>query len=264
MINPKAVFANMQTLSKAAGKEILKMYKKGVAVEYKSDDSPITAADKAANEIIVNGLKECHPNIPILAEESVDNPLRLKERFCFLVDPLDGTKEFIKENDEFTVNIALTELGSPIGGVIYVPVYEELYYAWKGMGAYSQINNERKNIFVSERTKNIRLAKSRSYEDERLDKLIMTNQDMISEVIIAGSAYKGCLLAKGDVEAYYRYGRTMEWDTAAMEIIVSEAGGAFLGLDGKSFLYNKKNPENPTGFHVINKKENALLLPKEQ
>lgn len=263
MINPEAVLSDMQALSIAAGKEILKMYKKRVPIEYKNDDTPVTAADKAANEIIVNGLKERYPTIPILAEESTDNLLRLRERFCFLVDPLDGTKEFIKENDEFTVNIALTELGRPIGGVINVPVYEELYFGWKGMGSYSLINNKREKLKVSNRIQNIRLAKSRSYQDERLDKLIRINRDVIGEIIIAGSAYKGCLLAKGEVEAYYRYGRTMEWDTAAMEIIVSEAGGVLSGIDGKLLVYNKKNPENPTGFYLLNDKENALLLPKE-
>ena len=123
MINPEAVLSDMQALSIAAGKEILKMYKKSVPIEYKNDDTPVTAADKAANEIIVNGLKERYPTIPILAEESTDNLLRLRERFCFLVDPLDGTKEFIKENDEFTVNIALTELGRPIGGGINISVF---------------------------------------------------------------------------------------------------------------------------------------------
>lgn len=262
MLNQKNVLEAMKMLSIEAGKEILKLYKKEIEVEYKKDHSPVTAADKAANDIIVKELKKNFQNIPVLAEESVDDPSRLNERFCFLVDPLDGTKEFIKENDEFTVNIALVEWERPIGGVIYVPVYEELYYAWKGMGAYSFINDEERRIFVSDKTENIRLAKSRSHYDSRLDRLISDNN--IRNVITAGSAYKGCLLARGDVEAYYRFGRTMEWDTAAMEIIVAEAGGIFLGMDNKPFMYNKENPENPTGFYLINKKENALSIPMEQ
>lgn len=264
MIESKVVLSVMKRLSIAAGKEILKLYKKGIDVEYKSDQSPVTAADKVANDIIVDGLKEKFPAIPIMAEESVDDPLRINERFCFSVDPLDGTKEFIKENDEFTVNVALTEFGRPIGGVIYVPVYGELYYGWQGMGAYSFINDLEKCISVSERIGKVRLAKSRSHQSVMLDRLIMDNENRISEIIIAGSAYKGCILARGDVEAYYRFGRTMEWDTAAMEVIVKEAGGIFLGMDNKPFIYNKENPENPTGFYLVNKKQNELAIPRER
>ncbi len=197
----------------------------------------------------------------ILAEESFDDLSRIEKRYCFLVDPLDGTKEFIKGNDEFTVNIALTEWGKPIGGVIYVPVYKELYYGWKGEGAFSLINGEKKHLHVSKRIGNIRLAKSRTHHSPMLDELISKNN--INHVIVAGSAYKGCLLARGDVEAYYRFGRTMEWDTAAMEIIVTEAGGIFSGMDGKPLAYNKKNPENPQGFYLLNNKENMLSTPME-
>lgn len=182
-------------------------------------------------------LKE-FPDMGILAEESSDDLSRLEKRYCFLVDPLDGTKEFIRGNDEFTVNIALTEWGKPIGGVIYVPVYKELYYGWAGEGAFSLINGEEKRLHVSKRIGNIRLAKSRTHHSHMLDKLISINN--INHVIVAGSAYKGCLLARGDVEAYYRFGRTMEWDTAAMEIIATEAGGIFSGMDGNQFKYNKR------------------------
>ncbi len=261
MINSKDVLDTIKELSIIAGEEILKLYKKEINIEYKEDKSPVTEADKIANDIIISRISEAFPDIGILAEESSDDLSRLEKKYCFLVDPLDGTKEFIKGNDEFTVNIALTEWGKPIGGVIYVPVYKELYYGWAGQGAFSLINGEKKPLHVSKRIGNIRLAKSRTHHSPMLDKLISDNK--IKHVIVAGSAYKGCLLARGDVEAYYRFGRTMEWDTAAMEIIVTEAGGIFSGMDGNPLAYNKKNPENPQGFYLLNSKENKLSISME-
>ena len=261
MIDSNHILDTMKKLSVTAGEEILKHYKKEIPIEYKEDRSPVTKADKIANDIIISGLDREFPEMGILAEESADDLSRLEKRYCFIVDPLDGTKEFIRGNDEFTVNIALTEWGKPIGGVIYVPVYKELYYGWKGKGAFFLINGHEKRLHVSERTGNIRLARSRSHHSDLLDKLIEINN--INNVIVAGSAYKGCLLARGDVEAYYRFGRTMEWDTAAMEIIVEEAGGIFSGMDGRPFAYNKKNPENPRGFYLVNNEQNRLIVPVE-
>lgn len=258
MISAKDVLGAMKELSISAGEEILKYYKKEIEVEIKEDQSPVTIADKSANEIIVNGLNKAFPDISVLAEESTDNPTRLEQRFCFLVDPLDGTKEFIKKNGEFTVNIALVEDGRPIAGVIYVPVLRELYFSGIDLGAWSFIDGEEKRLSVSGKIGDIRLAKSRSHYSEELDKLIKVNN--IKDVVIAGSAYKGCILAKGEVEAYYRFGRTMEWDTAAMDIIVTEAGGIFSGMDGRPFIYNKKNAENPMGFYALNSAENRLII----
>lgn len=261
MIDSKNILETIKKLSVTAGEEILKHYKKEILIEYKEDKSPVTKADKIANDIITSGLNATFPEMGILAEESADHLSRLEKRYCFIVDPLDGTKEFIRGNDEFTVNIALTEWGKPIGGAIYVPVYKELYYGWKGKGAFSLINGQEKRLHVSERTGDIRLARSRSHHSDLLDKLIEINN--INHVIVAGSAYKGCLLARGDVEAYYRFGRTMEWDTAAMEIIVREAGGIFSGMDERPFAYNKKNPENPQGFYLLNNEKNKLKIPME-
>ena len=261
MLDTKDVLGTIKELSLRAGEEILKFYGQDIAVINKEDHSPVTDADKAANEIIVKGLAKTFPQIPILAEESADDLSRLDQRYCFIVDPLDGTREFIKKNGEFTVNIALVEHGKPIVGVIYVPVLKELYFAAQGMGAYSVLEGKEKPISVSSRVGDIRLAKSRTHHDPKMDRLISLNA--ISQIIIAGSAYKGCLLARGDVEVYYRFGRTMEWDTASMEILITEAGGYFSGMDGRPFLYNKRNAANPTGFYGLNKKENALAGLKE-
>ena len=238
-----------------AGEEILEVYGTDFKVAYKEDDSPVTMADRKANDLIVNGLKNTYPHVPVLAEESADNLSRLSEEYCFIVDPLDGTKEFVKKNGEFTVNIALAHKGAPIAGLIYIPVLDECYYAAKGQGAFMH-NDKEEPIHVSGRIGDIRLAVSRSHSSDELDKLIEVNH--IKNIIIAGSAYKGCLLARGDVEAYYRFGRTMEWDTAAMQIIVEEAGGILMGMDERLLIYNKENPENPTGFYCINRKENRL------
>lgn len=261
MINSTDVLNTIKRLSIIAGEEILKLYKKEIQIEYKEDHSPVTEADRKANDIITRGLKQEFPVIGVLAKESAEDLSRLDKKYCFVVDPLDGTREFIKRNDEFTVNIALVEWGKPIGGVIYVPVYDELYYGWKGKGAYSIINGLEERLAVSQRIGDIRLAKSRTHHSPELDRLISDNN--ITRVIIAGSAYKGCLLARGDVEAYYRFGRTMEWDTAAMEIIVTEAGGIFSGMNDNPLLYNKKNPENPQGFYLLNNKENKLFTTME-
>lgn len=248
----------MKEISIVAGHEILKRYKQDVQVEYKEDSSPVTEADKVANDVIVRSLKSEFNEIPILAEESADDTSRLGAKYCFIVDPLDGTKEFINKNGEFTVNIALIEDNRPIAGVIYVPVLEELYYAEKGRGAFMAAKGLDRPIRVSERTGDIRLAKSRSHYSAELERLIERNH--IKNIVIAGSAYKGCLLARGDVEAYYRFGRIMEWDTAAMDIIITEAGGIFSGMDGKPFKYNKEDPRNPTGFYALNRAENALKM----
>jgi len=252
------ILDRMKTLSVEAGYEILRHYARETEVEYKKDNSPVTSADKAANDIIVRGLEGSFAHIPVLAEESADDLSRLQSKYIFVVDPLDGTREYVKKNNEFTVNIAFVENGRPVAGVIYVPVYKELYYALKGRGAYSVIDGREKRIRVSERTENIRLAKSRSHHAPELEEVIEKNG--IKNIIVAGSAYKGCLLARGDVEVYYRFGRTMEWDTAAMEILITEAGGIFSGMDGRVFRYNKENPENPCGFYALNRPENRLKV----
>lgn len=251
------IISLFKELARSAGEKILEIYREDFAVEYKEDKSPVTMADKMSNEMIVGGLKKAYPGIPVLAEESADDPSRLGQEYCFIVDPLDGTKEFIKRNGEFTVNIALARNGVPVAGLIYVPVLKEYYYASQDRGAFwHRENEEEKPLRVSDRIGDIRLAVSRSHRGPELDRLIEKNN--IKHIIVAGSAYKGCLFARGDVEAYYRFGRTMEWDTAAMQIIAVGAGGIFMGMNGRPFMYNKPNPENPSGFYLINRAENAL------
>lgn len=246
-------------LAAAAGEKILDIYRSDFAVEYKEDNTPVTRDDKVSNEIIERGLKDEYPQIPVLAEESADDLYRLSEEYCFIVDPLDGTKEFVSKTDEFTVNIALARNGIPIAGLIYVPVLGEFYYASENQGAFWYRDKEEEQpLDVSDRIGGIRLAVSRFHRTRELDRLIEKNH--IQHVVVVGSVYKGCLFARGDVEAYYRFGRTMEWDTAAMQVIAVEAGGIFMGMDGKPFVYNKPNPENHSGFYLVNRLENRLAF----
>ena len=235
----------MKRLAVEAGNLILDIYNSsdsGINHSLKSDESPVTKADILANNHIVENLKKEFPDYSILSEESADDLSRLKNSFCFLVDPLDGTKEFIKRTDEFTVNIALSRNYEIVAGVIYAPAVNDLYFAAKSAGAFRYFHGKETEISVSDITTNPRIAVSRSHRTAQEDLFIEKNN--ISQVIEAGSSIKGCLIARGDTEIYYRHGRTMEWDTAAMQIIIEEAGGEMKNADGSRIEYNKENPEN--------------------
>jgi 3'(2'), 5'-bisphosphate nucleotidase len=245
-------------LSIRAGSAILKVYADTFDIEYKEDESPITLADKNSNKIIVEGLKRKFPEYAILSEESEDDKARLNNDWCWIVDPLDGTKEFIKKNGEFTVNIGLSYKHKVVLGAIYLPVTGELYYAAKGIGAFYQSKGINEKIKISNRTKNLRLVMSRSHATDKLKQLIERNKDKISQVAVAGSSLKGCLIAKGDAEAYYRFSLTKEWDTAAMQCIVETAGGIFKQMDDSDMIYNRENTFNEKGFYVLNRIENKL------
>jgi 3'(2'), 5'-bisphosphate nucleotidase len=235
--------AAMKRAAREAGAIILGIYNQtDVGIEFKKDSSPVTEADRLADEFIIRSLGSQFPGIPLLTEESADTPARLNSEFCFIVDPLDGTKEFIKRNGEFTVNIALCRQSRIVAGAIYLPVSDQLYYASSGSGSFLDEGKKTTQLHASQRRENPRLAVSRSHRTEEENLLI--EQLGITEVIEAGSSLKGCLVAKGDAEMYYRYGNTMEWDVAAMQIIVEEAGGTMRHIDGNDIIYNKKDPVN--------------------
>lgn len=252
------VLETAKSLACEASKEILSVYAKDFSVDYKKDASPLTEADKKSNELIVTALKEKYPECAILAEESEDNPDRLNKDWCFIIDPLDGTKEFVKKNDEFTINIALSYKGKPVLGLICIPASGELYYAVKDMGACYEKDGKTERITVSSRINDIRMVRSRSHRNGRLDELIEKNG--IKDVRFMGSAIKGCLVAKGEAEVYYRFGYSMEWDTAAMQCIVEEAGGIFRQMDDSEMTYNRVNCLNEKGFYAINNFKNKLTL----
>ena len=243
-----------------AGRAIMEVYESGdFGIEAKADDSPLTLADKAANRIIVDILKKEFPDYAILSEEEQDDLSRLDNDLCFIVDPLDGTKEFIKRNGQFTVNIALSYKHKTVMGVIYVPVTGEMYYAAQGLGSFMEHNGNTFGIHVSSDKKEkseIRVVMSNSHGAEQMDALIK-KYGIVNHVKV-GSSLKGCMIARGDADVYYRYGPTMEWDTAAMQCIVEEAGGVLKQMDDTEMLYNRKDSLNAKGFYILNDIDNKL------
>jgi 3'(2'), 5'-bisphosphate nucleotidase len=248
-------------ISIKAGEAIMEIYNScdDMQVEYKEGDMPLTAADKASNKLIVSRLLEEFPEIAMLSEEEKDNKERLKNENCFVVDPLDGTKEFVKRNGQFTVNIALSHKHKSILGVIYVPVTGELYYALKGQGAFLETKDGVKTkLHVSDRTEDLRVVMSNSHGCEQMDRLL--EKYHLTNFVSVGSSLKGCMVARGDAEVYYRYNPTMEWDTAAMQCIVEEAGAVFKQMDNTEMLYNREDSLNAKGFYIINREENYMTI----
>jgi len=239
-----------------AGIEILKIYHQAdfsEIVDFKADDSPLTTADKASHEVIMKRLEEEYPDIPIISEEGkdIDYATRKDWEYFWLVDPLDGTKEFIKKNGQFTVNIALIHNDKPVAGVIYTPVTEELYLAAKEgyvedveAGAYKQtLPAQPESISVNSKQQNLIAVRSSSHASEEEEDLL--NRYGVTESISKGSSLKFCMVAEGKADIYYRHGPTMEWDTAAGQVVVECAGGKVLqGTGPESFVYNKESLRN--------------------
>jgi len=251
-------------LALEAGEKIMEIYETDFKVYSKEDKSPLTEADLEANNIIVKGLKENFPKYSILSEESKDDKTRLDNHYCFIVDPIDGTKEFVNKNGEFTVNIALSYKHKSIMGVIFSPVLNKLYYAYQGSGTYlSKVENYKvigtKKISVTNKTNNLNLVGSKSHQKQEFTNLYESNIDRISNVVSAGSSLKGCLVAEGIADIYYRFGYTSEWDTCAMQCVVEEAGAIFKQMDKTDMTYNRGNNLNDKGFFIVNNKENILI-----
>ena len=248
-------------ISVDAGEVILNYYNENVDVIYKDDESPLTKADLASHKIITDSIKKITPDIPILSEEEfIDWKIRKKWKKYWLIDPLDGTKEFIKKNDEFTVNIALIENNRPILGVIYTPALNELFYSIKNFGSYKILTKkklntlkEAKKISINKKKSNkIKIVGSRSHSNPILDKWVNKNFNEF-DILQKGSSLKFCLIAEGSADIYPRFGPTSEWDIAAGHIILEEAGGKLKSIDNKEILYNEKeNILNPDFFAYSN------------
>jgi 3'(2'), 5'-bisphosphate nucleotidase len=229
-----------------AGAAILEIYAdpKRFETESKADDSPLTAADLAANRILVSRLQELTPKIPILSEESKQAPWydRKQWQSCWVVDPLDGTKEFLKRNDEFTVNVALVRDHQPILGVVYAPALQEWYFAARHEGAWHQTGGKvMDKIQVAEPpvSRPWKVVGSRSHNTPEVDAFVQRLGE--AEMVAMGSSLKLCLVADGTADVYPRLGPTSEWDTAAAQIIVEEAGGQVLDAEtGKPLTYNAR------------------------
>lgn len=243
---------NIVALARNAGQEILAVYD-GTETwrEDKSDGSPLTAADLASHHAIVAGLQRLTPELPVLSEESAaaEYETRRLWRRYWLVDPLDGTKEFIKRNGEFTVNIALIEDGVPVMGVVHAPVLDVTYYAERGRGAFVQRGDAPATpirAVLHAKGEPAKVVASRSHSDERTTALLARLGE--HECVSMGSSLKLCLVAEGGAHLYPRLGPTMEWDTAAAHAVVIEAGGVVLDSAGDPLQYNKSDLHNPEFF----------------
>jgi len=243
-------------IAKEAGEAITEIYNSDFDYQLKKDLSPITTADNLSHNIITERLQTLTPKTPILSEENCNIPYKIRSQWSqyWLVDPLDGTKEFISKNGEFTVNIALIENNTPTFGVIHIPVTHETYWGSQVNGSfYSTENNDAEQIHVSENHQNpIRIVASRSHPSDILNSLLERRVDY--EIIEIGSSIKFCLIASGQADCYPRFGPTSEWDTAAGEAIVGSAGGHMVNVNGDLMNYNlKENYLNPN-FIVSNDK----------
>lgn len=238
----------------AAGKQIMEVYAQDFSVEIKGDNSPLTAADRKANAVILEGLQANYADIPYISEEvkQTDYATRKNWNRFWLIDPLDGTKEFIKKNGEFTVNIALIEDGEPVLGVVYAPAKAVGYIGVKGVGAYRyDAHGNREAISNTEHytaKHKIIVVGSRSHETPEtiafVDKLKAEGKEI--DFVASGSSLKLCLVAEGKADVYPRFGPTMEWDTAAAHAVALYAGKQVLSTEtGKPLVYNKDNLLNP-------------------
>lgn len=242
----KFTLDDIAEIARRAGAEILTIYATDFAVRGKADDSPVTEADERAEALIVPALQALTPDIPIVAEEAVAAG-KMPEigRQFWLVDPLDGTKEFIGRNGEFTVNMALVEDGVPVLGVVYAPALGRLFAGARGAGAWIEDQSGHRPIrcrAVPEA--GLTVVASRSHGDaEALETFLKGRK--VASVVSAGSSLKLCLVAAGEADLYPRFGRTMEWDIAAGHAVLLAAGGRVTDLQGQPLRYGKRGMENP-------------------
>jgi 3'(2'), 5'-bisphosphate nucleotidase len=252
--DPCAYLPQVKAIASEAGARILEVYQRPFTVAAKEDGSPLTEADQVAHRLIVTRLSALTPDIPLLSEESaaIRYSERAKWRRFWLVDPLDGTKEFVKRNDEFTVNIALIDRGRPVLGVVLAPVLDVLYWACVGEQAFKQSSDGSiREIHARQYAGGkATVAVSRSHPGERLAGFLqsMAQQEGEPETLAMGSALKVCLVAEGVADAYPRFGPTSEWDTAAAQCVLEAAAGRLTDFQMRPLTYNKRSLLNPWFF----------------
>ncbi|MBN2825665.1 MAG: 3'(2'),5'-bisphosphate nucleotidase CysQ [Campylobacterales bacterium] len=245
-------------IAQEAGAATMEIYQKDFSVEYKDDKSPLTEADLKANKIICDALTKLYPDIPILSEENkaIEYSERKDWEYYWCIDPIDGTKEFIKKNGEFTINIALIHQDSPVAGVVYAPALNELYYAKRGEGAFKMMMDDEclmldvwKLPLEKSNVKNsITIVASKSHLSAETQEFIdnLTSNIQHSTLVSKGSSLKLCMVAEGEADIYPRLAPTMEWDTAAADAIVREAGKMTYQFESQTpLLYNKEDLLNP-------------------
>lgn len=251
-IYPVDIYPAVIALARQAGAAILDIYRQpSVAVQYKADDSPVTQADLAAHRLIVAGLAAITPQIPVVSEEdSASHGVRLGGGLYWLIDPLDGTKEFVARRDEFTVNIALMADGFPRWGVVHAPALNQTFWGGANDGAWQDVNAQVEGLSTSrgldgaEQTLCWRVVASKSHMNA--DTLAFIEQLGSCVLVRAGSSLKFCRIAQGQADIYPRLSPTCEWDTAAAQAVVEGAGGQVLDLDGQRLRYGKPEVLNPS------------------
>jgi len=230
---------DIENIALKASEVVMQIYNKDFSVEYKDDNSPLTQADIQANKIICDTLKELYPSIPIMSEENkeVSYDVRKNWSYYWCIDPIDGTKEFVKKNGEFTINIALIEKDTPVLGVVYAPVLKDMYSAKKGFGAFKngkQIKN------TTSKNTTIKVVASKSHLNDETKNFIEKLGNV--EIVSCGSSLKLCMVAEGKADIYPRLSPTMEWDTAAADAVVRESGKMTYNYEtDKPMVYNKEN-----------------------
>ena len=248
--------------AKHAQEKILEIYHTDFDVEIKSDDSPVTLADKTADAMIRKDLSTAFPEAGFLTEESKDTKERLSKKAVWIVDPVDGTKEFVSRNGQFTTNIALAVDHEVVVGVINVPLFNVLYFAVKGEGAF-KMDSEGKIIPIhcSDRDSSLRTVRSISFFNEKEKAFYDRHKDLFEgEAEPIGAANKFCVIAEGKYDFFYRMSSgTKEWDVAAGDLLVHEAGGAMVQPNGEKFRYNREDVYNREGYVIANKKANLVL-----
>jgi 3'(2'), 5'-bisphosphate nucleotidase len=230
------------TIAKEAGDVIMKIYGQDFEVEYKQDNSPLTLADEKANNIIEAGLRKLSVEIPILSEEGKEIPYKERKHweYFWLVDPLDGTKEFVKKNGEFTVNIALIHKDMPVLGVVYAPALDICYWAKQGEGAFK--DGQKLPLKTKDQCSTYKIVASRSHMSDDTQTFIdAIDANKEKELISIGSSLKICLVAEGEADIYPRLGPTMEWDTGAAHAVLIEAGKILCKYENNKYTQHKYN-----------------------
>lgn len=248
-----AILAVFERLALAAGAKVMEVFRAGCAVEQKADASPVTEADHASERVILEGLRSAFPSVPCVAEEEAAAgilPADLGRAF-FLVDPLDGTKEFVKRSGDFTVNIALVRSGVPEIGVVFAPASRRYFVGLPGRAELVDLGDDdepisRRSIAARPGVSPLTIVASRSHRTPETDSFIRKVD--AAEIVSVGSSLKFCLLANGEADLYPRFGRTMEWDTAAGDAVLRAAGGLTTTLDGKPLMYGKRNQPHDADF----------------
>ena len=248
-----SLVSEVVAIAESAGEAVMTVYAGAdLGTRYKEDDSPLTRADLASHRLIKARLEALTPHIPVLSEESKAVPFEERRAWSlfWLVDPLDGTKEFVKRNGEFTVNIALVRGGKPIVGVVHAPALGSTYWAATSLGSFKRTSEGDAPIHTQRYTEGaLRLVASRSHAGAQTEAFVahLGEDAHIGEVdlVAIGSALKLCLVAEGAAHLYPRFGPTMEWDTAAAQCVVEAAGGEVTDLDGRALRYNKESLLNP-------------------